>query len=123
MPSSNHMIWEAVCATSAGPTFFKHIIIEGVLYVDSGMGCDKPVQQVLQEAKHVFPDRHVVTISIGAGQGQTTSIPKPGWFQWVLPFDVIDTIQKIATGCELSAQLAAQRLECTPAIYFCFNVE
>ena len=56
MPSSNRTIWEAVRATSAGPTFFKRIVIEGVLYVDGGMGCNKPVQQVLQEAKHVFPD-------------------------------------------------------------------
>ena len=63
------MIWEAIRMTSAGLTFFKCIVIEGVLYVDSGMGCNKPVQQVLQEAEHVFPDRHVVTISIGAGQG------------------------------------------------------
>ena len=109
--------------TSTGPTFFKRIVIEGVLYVDGGIGCNKPVQQVLQEAKHVFPDQHVVTISIGAGQGRTTSIPKPGWFQWVLPFNVIDTIQKIATNCEVSAQLAAQHLESTPAIYFCFNIK
>ena len=92
---------------STGPTFFKCIVIEGVPYVDGGMGCNKPVQQVLQEAEHVFPDQHVVTISIGAGQGRTTGIPKPGWFQRVLPFKVIDAIQKIATDCEATAQLAA----------------
>ena len=55
-PSPNCMIWEAVRVTSSGPTFFKHIVIEGVPYVDGGMGCNNPVQQVLQEAELVFPD-------------------------------------------------------------------
>ena len=36
----------------------------------------------------------------------------------MLPFNVVKAIQKIATDCEASAQLAAQRLEGTPAIYF-----
>ena len=103
-PSPNCTIWEAVRATSAAPTFFKRIVIDGEPYVDGGMGCNNPVQQVLQEAELVFPDRHVACIiSIGAGQAGTISIPKPGWFQWVLPLKVVEAIRKIATDCEASA--------------------
>ena len=65
----NRTIWEAVRATSAALTFFKRILIDGEPYVDSGMGCNSPIQQVLQEAQLVVPDRHVACIiSIGAGQ-------------------------------------------------------
>ena len=92
--------------------------------MDGGMGCNNPVQQVLQEAELMFPDRHVACIiSIGAGQARTISIPKPGWFQRVLPLKVIKAIRKIATDCETSAQVAARRFERTPGIYFRFNVE
>ena len=92
-PAPNCTIWEAIRTTSAAPTFFKRIIIDGEPYVDGGMGCNNPVQQVLQEAELVFPDRHVTCIiSIGTGQAQTLSIPKPGWFQQMLPLQVIDAI-------------------------------
>ena len=122
--AANCAIWEAVRATSAAPTFFKRIVIDGEPYVDGGMGCNNPVQQVLQEAELLFPDRHVACIvSIGAGQAQTIGIPKPGWFQPVLPFQVVDAIRQIATDCEASAQVAAQRFERTPGVYFRFNVE
>src|SRR6266481_2346542 len=54
-PAPNCTIWEAVRATSAAPTFFKRIVIDGEQYVGGGMGCNNPVQQVLQEAELVFP--------------------------------------------------------------------
>ena len=54
-PSPNCMIWEAVRAMSAAPTFFKHIYIEQEPYVNGGMGGNNPVQQVLQEAELMFP--------------------------------------------------------------------
>ena len=88
------------------------------------MGCNNPVQQILQEAELVFPDRHVACIiSIRTGQAQTIGIPKPGWFQRVLPLQVVDAIRKIATDCEASAQVTAHRFERTPGVYFRFNVE
>ena len=73
--SPNCTIWEAVRATSAVPTFFPRIVIDGEPYVDGGMGCNNPVQQVLQEAELLFPDRHVAcVISIGTGQAHTIGI-------------------------------------------------
>ena len=123
-PAPNCTIWEAVRATSAAPTFFKRIVIHGEPYVDGGMGCNNPVQQVLQEAELVFPDRHVAcVVSIGTGQARTIGIPKPGLFQRVLPLQVVDAMRKIATDCEASAQVAARRFERTPGVYFRFNVE
>ena len=123
-PTPNCMIREAVHVTSAMLTFFKHIVINGEPYIDAGMGCNSPVQHVLQEAELMFPDRHVAcVISIGVGQARTISIPKTGWFQRVLPLKVVDAIQRMATDCEASAQVAVRHFERTPGIYFRFNVE
>ena len=72
----------------------------------------------------MFPDRHSACIvSIGTGQAETISIPKPDWIQRAIPLDVVDAMRKIATDCEASAQDAAQRFEHTPGIYFRFNVD
>ena len=123
-PAPNCTIWEAVRATSAAPAFFKRIVIDGEPYVDGGMGCNNPVQQVLQEAELVFPERHVACIiSIGTGQARTISIPRISWFQRVLPLNVLEAMRKMATDCEATAQVAARRFERTPGIYFRFNVE
>ena len=118
-PSPNCTIWEAVRASSAAPTFFEHIVIDGEPFVDGGMGCNNPVEQVLQEADLMFPHRHVACIiSIGAGQAWTIGIPKPG-----RKLQVVNALRKIATDCEASAQIAARRFERTPGVYFRFTVE
>ena len=107
----NCMIWEAACATSATPTFFERIIINEEQFIDGGLGGNNLIHQVLQEAELMFPDRHIACIvSIGTGQAETISIPKPDWIQRAIPLDVIDAMRKIATNCEASAQDAARRL-------------
>jgi len=122
--SPNCMIWEAARATSATPTFFERIVINEEPFIDGGMGGNNPIHQVLQEAELMFPDRHIACIvSIGTGQAETISIPKPDWIQRAIPLDVIDAMRKIATDCEASAQDAARRFEHASGIYFRFNVD
>jgi len=122
--SPNCTIWEAVRATSAAPTFFKRIVINGEPFIDGGMGRNNPISQVLEEAELMFPHRHIACIiSIGTGQAQTISIPKPNLFQRLLPLKVVDAMRKIATDCEESAQVVARRFQHTSRFYFRFNVE
>jgi len=122
--SPNCMIWEAARATSATPTFFERLVINEEPFIDGGMGGNNPIHHVFQEAQLMFPDRHIACIvSIGTGQAETISIPKPDWTQRAIPLDVVDAMRKIATDCEASAQDAAQRFEHTPGIYFRFNVD
>src|SRR5580704_2986380 len=78
-------IWEAARATMAAPTFFKAIDIgyPGLKerFIDGGYGRNNPVAQIFEEAGLVFPDRLVAcVISIGTGQAETISIPKPSVF-------------------------------------------
>jgi len=122
--SPNCMIWEAVRATSAAPTFFKRIVINGEPFIDGDMGRNNPINQVLEEAELMFPHRHIACIvNIGMGQAQTISIPKPNLFQRLLPLKVVDAMRKIATDCEESAQVVARRFQHTSGVYFRFNVE
>jgi len=118
------MIWEAARATSAAPTFFERIVIDEEPFIDGGMGRNNPINQVLEEAELMFPDRNIACIvSLGTGQAETISIPKPDWLQRVIPLHVVNAMRKIATDCEESAEAAARRFEHTPGTYFRFNVD
>ncbi|RKK95799.1 hypothetical protein BFJ71_g8265 [Fusarium oxysporum] len=63
-------IWQACRATSAAPTFFDPIIIDGRKYSDGGLLYNNPVQLVHGEASEVFPNREQLIISLGTGIGK-----------------------------------------------------
>ncbi|KIJ39617.1 hypothetical protein M422DRAFT_174944, partial [Sphaerobolus stellatus SS14] len=125
----NCMIWEAARATSAAPTFFERISIAGPghpkqSYIDGGLGRNNPTKQMLEEARLIFPDRHVAcVISIGTGKLSTISIAKPSFFQRILPSELIRATIAIATDCEAIEQEVAQRFRSVPDFYCRFNVE
>ncbi|KZS94755.1 FabD/lysophospholipase-like protein [Sistotremastrum niveocremeum HHB9708] len=127
-PSYNCTIWEAARATSAAPTFFKHIVIgePGTQepYIDGGMGRNNPTAQLLQEAAIEFPGQEIgCIVSIGTGKGETIRIPKPSLFQRVLPLDIVTAMRGMATDSERTAEEVARRFEGMPEKYFRFNVE
>jgi len=119
-------IWEAARATSVAPTFFKRIEIgrRKQPFIDGGMGRNNPSQVVLDEANVVFKSRPFgCLISIGTGQPKVINIQKPGLFQQILPLDVINALQAIATDCETTHQEMLRRFANLPNTYFRFNVE
>jgi len=117
-------IWEAARATSAAPSFFKYIEIGNKQpFIDGGLGCNNPSKLVLKEAQVVFPTQKIgCLVSIGAGQAEVISIKTSGFFQQIVPTDVIDTLKDISTDCEATHEdmlLFAN----SPNIYFRINVE
>ncbi|KAJ7789137.1 acyl transferase/acyl hydrolase/lysophospholipase [Mycena olivaceomarginata] len=119
-PAVDCTIWQAGRATTAAPTFFKQIQIglPGLAesFLDGGMGQNNPIAAVLSEAKVMFPDREIAcVISLGTGQPQTISIPKPSPLQRLLPLDIVKAMQE--------HQRTAGDLESVPHVYFRFNVE
>lgn len=61
-------IWEAARATSAAPTFFQPITINGVKYGDGGTGWNNPTAEALAEAYHIWPSRLIgCLLSLGTG--------------------------------------------------------
>jgi len=95
-------IWEAARATSAAPTFFKRIEIgRAQPFIDGGVGRNNPSWAVLDEANTLFGARPIgCLVSIGAGQVEAISIRRPGFFQQIIPTDVVVALKAIATDCE-----------------------
>ncbi|KAJ7357900.1 hypothetical protein DFH08DRAFT_437176 [Mycena albidolilacea] len=127
-PAMNCTIWQAGRATSAAPAFFKQIKIglSGMeeAFVDGGLGHNNPTASLLSEAGLLFPDHQIACIiSLGTGQPQTISIPKPSLLTRFLPFDVLKAIREIATDCEKEHQAIVHRFNGIANFYFRFNVE
>ncbi|MCJ1367398.1 hypothetical protein MMC16_006531 [Acarospora aff. strigata] len=129
LASANCKIWEAARATTAAPTFFKRIAIgeEGRAkeeFIDGGVRCNNPTNQVLEEARNIFGDDRTVgcLLSIGTGHPGTIGLAKPDSFQNLLPLKLIDILKRIATDCESAAHDLSLRFRDFPDCYFRFNV-
>jgi len=66
-------IWEAVCATSAAPTFFKPIKIDipppGGTFVDGGLTHNNPAELALSEAQRIWDTvKRFCLVSLGTGR-------------------------------------------------------
>jgi len=61
-------IWEAARATSAAPTFFHPITINGVKYDHGGTGWNNSTAEALAEANRIWPSRSIgCLLSLGTG--------------------------------------------------------
>src|SRR5579859_4272797 len=61
-------ISEAARATSAAPTYFPEMEIDGDLYVDGGIGYNNPADEAIREARRLWGDREIgCLLSIGTG--------------------------------------------------------
>ena len=119
-------IWEAARATSAAPTFFKRIEIgRAQPFIDGGMGRNNPSWVVLDEANSLFGARPIgCLVSIGTGQVEAVStVRRPGFFQQVVPTDVVNALRAIATDCEDTHEHMLRLFAQLPRTYFRLNVE
>ena len=68
-------IWEAARATSAAPTYFLPIEINGKTYVDGALGCNNPTEELILEARAIWPERPIsCLLSIGTGTENEASL-------------------------------------------------
>jgi predicted acylesterase/phospholipase RssA len=128
-PGPNPRIWEAGRATSAAPKFFKRIAIGSPNYeeefIDGGIGCNNPVQSLIEEAKEEFDSESQVgcIVSIGTGSKIVSSFRRPGLFQRQLPVELIKTLVDLATSSDDKANLMETRCKNYPGLYHRFNVD
>jgi len=93
-------------------------------YIDGGIVCNNPAQQVLDEARRIHKSRRVDCIlSVGTGRAQTVGLPQPNAFQKLLPTDIVTVLKKLATDSERTARELENRYRDTPGVYFRLNVE
>ncbi|KAH8653144.1 acyl transferase/acyl hydrolase/lysophospholipase [Tricladium varicosporioides] len=79
-------IVQAALATSAAPSFFDPVTIDGRTYVDGGLGANNPVKHVWNEAQNIWCDhngqveeRVKCFISIGTGHPGRTPVHNLVW--------------------------------------------
>ncbi|KAG8721809.1 hypothetical protein FRC09_007345 [Ceratobasidium sp. 395] len=124
----NYTICETLRATTTHPDLFESVELGSPpaqeVFVDGGLGCHNPIDQLIAEAKLTFPGRHISTIiSIGAGHMRTVQIPKAGLFKSTLPLNALIAAKRMATECERAAEEAARRFQNFPNVYFRFNID
>ncbi|KAF2808823.1 FabD/lysophospholipase-like protein [Mytilinidion resinicola] len=125
--SDDCMIWEAGRATSAAPTFFKHIKIGSkgaeVAYLDAGLGYNNPTNQVLKEAWDIFGERQLgCIVSLGTGETDAQDYSEPGWIEKVVPVKLVESLKKIATDTAQVAEECERKFQGHPNVYFRLNV-
>jgi predicted acylesterase/phospholipase RssA len=59
---------KAVRATSAAPSLFTHIVLDGFFYADGALVANNPIDLAMDEAKRLYKDESVeLVVSIGTG--------------------------------------------------------
>jgi predicted acylesterase/phospholipase RssA len=125
-------IWQAARATSAAPTFFKPIDIDGISYVDGGLGYNNPAFEVLDEGEDLFdftipgnPVGLACLVSIGTGEAATVPAYnlKQSVLQRIVPTHAIEAMISIVTDCESTNERLMRRFRSCPSKYFRFNVD
>lgn len=72
--TSEAQLWEALRASSAAPTFFSEIKVNGELHADGAMLANNPCAIALHEAKCIYPGVPIeCVISLGNGLTETGS--------------------------------------------------
>jgi len=123
---SDPTILEAALATSAAPTYFSKVTIEGSTYIDGALGANNPAEQLEDEANDIFCGgsnrltQHVACfLSLGTGRMDFNSVSDRGILR------LAEALKKEATETEKTHQKVSRRWF-TPgqeSRYFRFNVE
>ncbi|KAF2021481.1 phospholipase, patatin family protein [Aaosphaeria arxii CBS 175.79] len=98
-------ILEAALATTAAPTYFEGVAIEGSTYVDGALGANNPTIQVEEEATDLWSESDgqiqpliKCFISIGTGEPGLGSVSDKGFRK------LIETLKKEATETEKTTE-------------------
>ncbi len=96
-------IWQVARATSAAPTYFKAMKIDGIEYVDGGLGSNNPCEEIYDEVRKMNnnSDKCVsIMLSIGTGKNYHTSRVKgTGILRYL---HLYDFAMKRTTGFEVN---------------------
>jgi hypothetical protein len=143
--ASNVRIWEALRATSAAPGFFDRIRIGEEDYVDGGLGCNNPAEEVYQEGRNYFKrgeefPKIGCLVSLGTGMPKTLSAERDeqtdsggygirALLNWLLiKLDLVDKQDvelqtRIATDCETTHRRMLDSTNKLKKKYFRLNVQ
>lgn len=115
-------IWEAVRATSAAPGFFDPIIIGNEKFVDGGVGCNNPSEQVYEEGVTLLEPDQTIGCLLSIGTGIPAIMPMEERTSIFALRSQLEPLVRVATDtARVHADMSAKpELEDK---YFRFNVE
>ncbi|MCJ1405065.1 hypothetical protein MMC11_008291 [Xylographa trunciseda] len=124
-PADSCRIWEAARATSAAPSYFKPIKIDGATYVDGGFGFNNPSREIVTEVLRVHNDADdcincLVSIGTGRPKKSKDDFFKPGRMNW---FRNLSTVLKAAYDSDSTHEDTESFMMARELPYFRFNVE
>ena len=116
-------IWQTCRATSAAPTFFPPMVIgkPPISYVDGGLGYNNPILPLIDEARHLWPNRDIgCIVSVGSGILLSKDIGSS-----LVP--LFDSLKAIATDSEKAAEEFREDIRAkhgvNQKVYFRLNVQ
>lgn len=124
----NVAVWQAGRAATANPLLFKRLQLEflGVQdeLVDASFGSKNPTKILLDQTSRPYgPDGPISCIvSIGSGKPPLLKLPRPSFFQRILPTKILSVLGALASDTEETAQDMDCKFHQWPELYFRLNV-
>jgi hypothetical protein len=92
--------------------------------VDSALGCNNPIKEVLREAEMLFGTKTLdCVVSIGTGRKEITGFSRLDSFQRIVPTDLIKVLRDITTDSENAADEIEERFSHALGVYHRLNVD
>jgi predicted acylesterase/phospholipase RssA len=71
-------LWQGMRASSAAPTFFSEIVLNGLIHADGALVANNPAGVAAHEARRLFPNVPIeLLVSVGTGVAEKTSPLSP----------------------------------------------
>lgn len=77
-PAATCQIWEVAGTTSAAPTYFSAVNIDGEFFIDGGVGTKNPTPEALGEIDGFRKDSSAKSLVVSIGFGLNPRITVPG---------------------------------------------
>lgn len=71
-------LWQGMRASSAAPTFFSEIVLNGLIHADGALVANNPAGVAAHEARRLFPNVPIeLLVSVGTGVAEKSRTPAP----------------------------------------------
>lgn len=124
-PAATYQIWEVAEPTSAAPTYFSAVNIDGESVINAGVGTNIPTRKALGEIDGFRKDSSAkpLVVSIGSGLNPRIAVPRTPSFAPSSIITTIKALQSIVNNTEEVHEHMKRISEAQGFDYFRFSVD